>query len=222
MRTSRTLPIAAGIGAAVGLPAHAAELAVKLELPQIETANYQRPYMAMWLEKADDSFVSSLALWHRVTDRRGEPLPNGDRWMNTLREWWKQSASTSQMPIDGVSSATRAAGEHDLTFTVGKAPLAALPPGKYQLAVEVAREVKGPRPQGAGGAGTGPRQPRTEGTPTEGGAGGQRAGGEGGRGPSKDAEEVLRIPFEWPVKKAGVVEARGKAEIGAVSLSLKP
>jgi hypothetical protein len=46
------------------------------------------------------------------------------------------------MPVDGISGATRAPGEHTLQF--GKSPaLATLPAGEYQLVVEAAREVGG-------------------------------------------------------------------------------
>lgn len=217
MRMRHSISIGASLSAAVGIPANAAELAVKLELPQIDTAEYQRPYLAVWVEKADDTFVSTLALWHMVLSKRGEPMTNGDRYLNTLREWWKQSGTTSQMPIDGLSSATRASGEHELVFTAGKAPLNNLAAGKYQLVLEVAREVKGPRPAGAP-AGSPPPQ-RPEGGPPP---GERPAGPPPGGGASKDADEVLRVPFQWPVKTAQTLTAKGKAELGAVSLTLKP
>ena len=47
------------------------------------------------------------------------------------------------LPIDGVSGATRPAGEQRLHFEQGKAPLGELPAGRYKLVVEAAREVGG-------------------------------------------------------------------------------
>ena len=47
------------------------------------------------------------------------------------------------MPVDGVSGATRPAGDQKLSFHDGKAPLGQLAPGKYELVVEAAREVGG-------------------------------------------------------------------------------
>ncbi len=41
--------------------AMAADLSVKLELPQLNVAEYHRPYVAMWLEKGDQSVVTMLA-----------------------------------------------------------------------------------------------------------------------------------------------------------------
>jgi len=212
MRKTHTLTFGSALGALTTLPVSAADIGVKLELPEISTGMYERPYVAVFLEKADDSFVRSLSLWHRISNRRGPPgnagpgggnAPAGDRYLNSLREWWRASGTTSQMPIDGVSSATR---------SPGKAPFDQLPAGKYQLIIEVAREIKGPRaPRPPGGEGAGPQR-------GDGPMGGPRGEGSG----SKDALESLRIPFEWPVKKLTTVSARGKAEVGAVVLTLTP
>jgi hypothetical protein len=147
--------------------------------------------------------------------RAGGPQA-GDRYLNSLRDWWRSSGTTSQMPIAGVSSATRAAGTHEVVFPTGKAPLNELAPGKYQLIVEVAREVKGPRPAGAG-PGMGGARPEG-GPPADGGTPGERGRG----GPSKDALEEVRVAFDWPVKKVTVLTAAGKAELGNIVLTLKP
>lgn len=187
------------LGTLTALPASAAEMALKLELPEIQNTQYLRPYVAVWIEKADDTFVSTLSLWHMVKDKRGNTQAKGDRYLSTLRSWWKQSGAVSQMPIDGLSSATRSPGTHELVFKEGAAPLKSLAPGKYQLVVETVREVKGPRPASADGT-PAPRM----------------------RGPSKDSLELVRVNFEWPAKKATTVTAKGNSEIGTISLLLKP
>lgn len=224
MRKRYSISLGTALGAVAALPVGAAELAIKVQLPEIQTTEYLRPYLAVWIEKADDSFVSTLSLWHMIKDKRGNELTKGDRYLNTLRSWWKQSGTTSQMPIDGLSSATRAAGEHELVFTQGKAPLNDLSAGKYQLVLEVAREIKGPRPAGAP---AGPPPQRPEGSE----AGGPPAGGPppegapqgmGAGGASKDADEVVRVSFDWPVKKETMLTAKGKTELGNISLVLKP
>lgn len=206
MRMRYSVSLGTALGAAMALPAQSADLTVRLELPGIAAGTYVNPYVAVFLEKEDDRFVRTLSLWHRVNSRRGgqgrEGAPQGDRYLSSLRDWWRASGTTSQMPIDGISSATRGVGTHEVVFTQGKPPLGDLPAGKYQLVVEVAREVKGPRGGERGEA----RQPR----------------GEGGMGASKDALEELRIAFEWPVKKETTLGGRGKVELGAVSLTLKP
>lgn len=202
MRMRHSISLGTALGAVIALPAQSADLTVKLELPGIATGVYVKPYVAMFLEKDDDTFVRSLSLWHQINSRHGgqrrEGAPQGDRYLSTLRDWWRASGTTSQMPIDGVSGATRGIGTHEVVFTQGKPPLGELPAGKYQLVVEVAREIKGQR--------GGPGEPRVG----------------GGMGASKDALEEVRIAFDWPVKKDTTLSVRGKTELGAVSLTLKP
>ncbi|MNT18412.1 hypothetical protein D3C72_1536150 [compost metagenome] len=60
-----------------------------------------------------------------------------------MRQWWRKAGRDLQMPADGISGATRAPGEHGVSFSDGKAPLGKLPAGNYQLVVEAAREVGG-------------------------------------------------------------------------------
>jgi hypothetical protein len=60
-----------------------------------------------------------------------------------LRQWWRKSGRELNMPVDGLSAATRTAGEHSLTFSTDKSVLGQLPAGEYQLLVEAAREGGG-------------------------------------------------------------------------------
>jgi len=41
------------IGTLLGTSASAAQLAVKVEIPKIAVAEYHRPYVAIWVEQAD-------------------------------------------------------------------------------------------------------------------------------------------------------------------------
>lgn len=120
-------------------PAAAAEITVKVEIPRLSVAEYHRPYVAMWLERADQSPVATLSVWYDVKLKNAE----GTKWLKDMRQWWRKAGRDLQMPADGISGATRAPGEHTVTFTDGKAPLAKLPAGEYQLVVEAAREVGG-------------------------------------------------------------------------------
>jgi hypothetical protein len=101
----------------------------------------------------------------------------GGKWLKDMRQWWRKGGRDVAMPMDGVSGATKAPGEHTLTFLMGKDALDKLPAGQYQLLVEVAREA-------------------------------------GGR-------EVVKVPLTWPLKPAQVASAKGKEEVGAVSVQLK-
>lgn len=122
----------------VAAPAFAAELSVKLELPQLPVAEYHRPYIAAWLEQSDGS-VAQLAVWYDQKKKDN----GGTKWLKDMRQWWRKGGRDLQVPLDGVTSATRAPGVHTLNYTVGKAPLEKLAPGDYTLFVEASREAGG-------------------------------------------------------------------------------
>lgn len=120
-------------------PALAADLDLKLQIPQLDVAEYHRPYVAVWLERPDQSVAANLAVWYDLKKRDGE----GEKYLKDLRQWWRRSGRELQMPVDGVSGATRAVGEYELAFASAQPPLANLPAGEYQLVVEAAREAGG-------------------------------------------------------------------------------
>jgi hypothetical protein len=125
--------------AAFSLPAAAAELVLKLELPRLTVAEYHRPYTAVWIERADQGFVSNLSVWYDQKKKDNE----GTKWLKDMRQWWRKSGRELQMPVDGLSGATRAPGEHALVLPAARAGLDTLPPGDYAVAVEAAREGGG-------------------------------------------------------------------------------
>lgn len=127
------------LGAALAAPAFAADLTLKIELPRLTVAEYHRPYVALWLEKAaDQGFAGNLAVWYDLKKRDN----GGTKWLKDMRQWWRKSGRDLQMPVDGISGATRSPGEHALSLGNAQA-LAALPPGDYQIVVESARENGG-------------------------------------------------------------------------------
>ena len=135
----RSLPLvlaAAGLACAA-TPSLASDLSVSVTIPQISTGSYHRPYVAMWIERADQTAVRTLAVWYD-TD-----LPNaeGKDWLKDLRTWWRKGGRAMSIPADGISGATRAPGRQ--TVAVPGARLAALPAGQYTLVVEAARELGG-------------------------------------------------------------------------------
>lgn len=123
-----------------GVPALAADLRVTIEIPRIDSAEYHRPYVAVWIEKPDQSVAANLAVWylHKETQEGA-----GTKWLADLRQWWRRSGRDQTMPIDGVSGATRPVGQHLLTFDASKTPLSTLAAGTYGLVIEAAREVGG-------------------------------------------------------------------------------
>ena len=114
----------------------AADLSVKFELPQLQVAEYHKPYVAIWVEKGDGSVASNLALLYDVKKKDNA----GEKWVKDLRTWWRKAGKDIKLPMDGLSGATRAAGSHSMNF--GGA-LDKLPAGEYKLVVEAAREAGG-------------------------------------------------------------------------------
>jgi hypothetical protein len=119
--------------------AHAGELALSVEIPTLAVAEYHRPYVAMWIENADQSVAANLAVWYDTKKRDGE----GSKWLKDLRQWWRRAGRDMDFPVDGLTSATRAPGSHTVTMNTDTGPLAALKPGTHQVVIEAAREVGG-------------------------------------------------------------------------------
>ncbi|PXV58322.1 Hypothetical protein SAMN04487785_105115 [Dyella jiangningensis] len=134
-RLSLTLP-----AILLAAPAAAADLNVTVQIPQLNVAEYHRPYTAVWVEREDHSVAAQLAVWYAQKESKEGA---GTKWLPELRQWWRRGGRDLQMPVDGVSGATRPAGDQKLSFHDGKAPLGQLAPGKYELVVEAAREVGG-------------------------------------------------------------------------------
>ncbi|MEN3274858.1 MAG: hypothetical protein V7631_648 [Massilia sp.] len=161
-----TLPLLSG-------GAVAADLSVKFELPQLNVAEYHKPYVAMWIEKADGAVASTLAVLYDIKKKD----KGGEKWVKDMRTWWRKAGREATLPIDGVSGATRTAGTHTLSFGPARTGIDKLPAGDYKLVVEAAREA-------------------------------------GGR-------ELVRVPFTLPAKGTVAANAKGKEELGAVSIQIK-
>ena len=127
-----TLPLASSW--AVG-----ADLSVKFELPRLNVAEYHKPYVAIWIERADQSVASNLAVLYDLKLKNRE----GEKWLKDLRTWWRKAGREATMPIDGVSGATRPPGAHTMKFDAARHGLDKLPAGDYTLVVEASRESGG-------------------------------------------------------------------------------
>lgn len=119
--------------------AQAGDMQVTVNIPRLNVAEYHRPYLAIWVEGANLAKPTNLAVWYDVNLKKNE----GAKWLRDMRQWWRKTGRTLNMPVDGISGATRAPGQHVLSFAEGKAPLGKLPAGGYELVVEAVREVGG-------------------------------------------------------------------------------
>lgn len=131
-----TLPLALPLAPGWAM---AADLTVKFELPQLSVAEYHKPYVAIWIERPDQSVASTLAVLYDVKKRDNA----GTKWVKDLRTWWRKAGRDVTLPMDGVSGATRAAGTQTMTFAPAHTGLDKLPAGDYKLVIEAAREAGG-------------------------------------------------------------------------------
>jgi hypothetical protein len=112
------------LSGAMVAPALSAEMKVSIEIPRLSVAEYHRPYVAVWLEKPDQTFVGNIAVWYDLKLKDNE----GTKWLKDMRQWWRKSG---------------APGEHQVAVALDKAPVKDLSAGEYHLVIEAAREVGG-------------------------------------------------------------------------------
>ncbi|MBU3020555.1 DUF2271 domain-containing protein [Aestuariibacter sp. A3R04] len=109
---------------------------VTVTLPRLSVAEYHAPYVAVWLADSKEKRVKDLAVWYDINMENGK----GEKWLKDMRLWWRRSGRSAEMPIDGVSGATRRPGEHKINLEGQFEGIAA---GSYTLYVEAARELGG-------------------------------------------------------------------------------
>ena len=79
---------------------------VSIEIPRLNVAEYHRPYVAVWLEKPDQTFVGNIAVWYDLKLKDNE----GTKWLKDMRQWWRKSGRELTMPVDGLSQRDARAG----------------------------------------------------------------------------------------------------------------
>ncbi|GAA6185750.1 DUF2271 domain-containing protein [Aliiglaciecola sp. NS0011-25] len=118
--------------------ANSQKLALEVDIPQLNVAEYHSPYVAVWLEnKARKS--TQIAVWYDVKMADNE----GQEWLKDMRQWWRRGGRSLNLPYDGLTSATRGPGSHQISIDLDKDELKGLEPGDYKLRIEAAREVGG-------------------------------------------------------------------------------
>lgn len=110
----------------------AAQSDITLELPAIETSQYHRPYVAVWVEDAQQQPVKLIALWVEKPD-----------WLKDLRRFWRKIGRSNTALVDAVSGATQKPGSYTLYWDGSNDDGGPLPEGSYTLFVEAAREQGG-------------------------------------------------------------------------------
>lgn len=119
--------------------AHAGTLELSIEIPKLSVAEYHRPYIAIWIEDASGKVAANLSVWYDIDLKDQE----GEKWLKDIRQWWRRTGRSLDLPMDGVSSPTKPPGKNAVKFDTSKGPIAKLPAGDYKLIVEASREVGG-------------------------------------------------------------------------------
>lgn len=119
--------------------ASAADFRLSIEIPRLDVAEYHRPYVAAWIQHPDNRFAANLSVWYDTQLANDE----GETWLKDLRQWWRRSGRSLEMPVDGVSGPTRPPGRHHIELAATDPKLAELTAGDYVLVVEASREVGG-------------------------------------------------------------------------------
>ena len=96
-----TLPLVSGW-------AVAADLSVKFDLPQLNVAEYHKPYVAIWLERADQSVAANLAVLYDLKKDAA-----GEKWVKDLRTWWRKAGRDAKFPLEAVTAFREAKNEDD-------------------------------------------------------------------------------------------------------------
>ena len=131
--------ITAAVSSLAAGSAIAGEASISVDIPRLNVVEYHKPYVAFWLESADGGKVTNLAVWYDINHKDNE----GGKWLKDMRQWWRRTGRELTMPVDGLSSPTRAPGTHQIAFDGTARQLTELAPGNYSLVVEAAREVGG-------------------------------------------------------------------------------
>ncbi len=152
--------------------AHAGVLELTVDIPKLTVSEYHRPYIAIWIEDAAGKVAANLSVWYDVDLKDQE----GEKWLKDIRQWWRRTGRTLELPADGLSSPTRPPGANKVEFKTDSGAFAKLAPGDYRLIVEATREVGG--------------------------------------------KELVEIPFKWTPGAEATASAKGKEELGAVTLKL--
>lgn len=105
------------------------EFVVDYEIPQQESVNYRRPYLAIWIAGAGREPLRQLLL-----------LGESERWMQEVRTWWRRAGRLDESAIDGFVRPTRRPGQYSLSWDGRDDNGHGVAAGEYLLCIEAARE----------------------------------------------------------------------------------
>lgn len=105
---------------------------VEYRIPAHNTAEYRRPYVALWITDEERNLVRQLVV-------HGESR----RWLREVPLWWRRHGRRDESVIDGLARPTPPPGRHLLTWDGRDDRGGRVPAGHYTLHVEASREHGG-------------------------------------------------------------------------------
>jgi hypothetical protein len=214
-RSVRFAVLALAFGMVAGV-ASAAEMNVAVELPKLEVAEYHRPYVAMWIEREDQSFVANFSLWYQEKRGGGGAGPaNAARPGGAGRPAGGAGPGGGGAPGGGGGASGEGGGEGG-TKWLNELRTWWRKNGREQTSFPI-DGVTGPtKPAGIQQVKfAGDKAPLASLAPGKYRLVVEAAREGGGR-------EVVRVPFEWPAKSAQNLTGKGTSELGTVALNVSP
>jgi thiamine biosynthesis lipoprotein len=108
------------------------ELAINIELAEIQGFRVHRPYVAVWVVDKNNKPVRNIALWYNKT-----------RYLDEMRAWYRtyyQSLMDANASVSSTSSATRSPGKYTLKWDGKDDNGKLVSRDSYTIYIEAARE----------------------------------------------------------------------------------
>jgi len=213
-RSARFAVLALAFGMVAGV-ASAAEMNVAVELPKLEVAEYHRPYVAMWIEREDQSFVANFSVWYQEK-RGGGGGPAAAGRAGGARPAGNAGPGGAGPGGGGNPGAGGEGGGEGGTKWLNELRTWWRKNGREQTSFPI-DGVTGPtKPAGIQQVKfSGDKAPLASLAPGKYRLVVEAAREGGGR-------ELVRVPFEWPAKSAQSLTGKGTSELGTVALNVSP
>lgn len=134
-RSSRWAEAPAPVASCQAAPAPAApwpagfELDVSFEIPRIDAANYEKPYIAIWITDENRQLVRTLLV-----------LGDRARWRESNYIWWRRFERLNPDAVQALARPTRAPGRYDVVWDGRDNEGKLVGQGRYTLTIEASRE----------------------------------------------------------------------------------
>ena len=110
----------------------------EINRPETEGGRYRRPFVVIWIEDEEDHVVRHLLMWVSM----GGAGP--EQWLPDLSRWYRSDAARGRIGkrsrAYAIGRSTRPPGTYSASWDGKGDDGAALPPGRYTLFIEAARE----------------------------------------------------------------------------------